>query len=96
MNTILFQDLFRHLDIYLTIGKLHNDTCHFTSTTRIRQFAVFLCKLEGLFFKPQQDWQIRLNIPLCFQAMCDKYRLPFVDKFHEEPLAQHYEVLVHV
>lgn len=58
MSTILFQDLFRQLDIYLTIGKLHNDTCHFTSTTKIRQFVVFLCKLEGLFFKPQQDWQI--------------------------------------
>ena len=25
MNTILFQDLFRHVDIYLTIGKLHDD-----------------------------------------------------------------------
>ena len=52
--------------------------------------------LELLFLKPQQDWQIWLNIPLCFQAMCDKYRLPFVENFHKEPLAQHYEVLVHV
>ena len=25
INTILFQDLFGHLDIYLTIGKLHDD-----------------------------------------------------------------------
>ena len=56
----------------------------------------FLVQIRAIIFKPQQDWQIWLNIALCFQAMCDKYRLPFVEKFHEEPLAQHYEVLVHV
>ena len=27
------------------------------------------------------------------QAMCDKYRLPFVENFHSEQLAQCYEVL---
>ena len=24
--------------------------------------------------------------------MCDKYRLPFIEHFQEEPLVQHYEV----
>ncbi|KAL9971360.1 hypothetical protein ACROYT_G023873 [Oculina patagonica] len=28
------------------------------------------------------------------EAMCDKYRLPFMEQFHEEPLAQHYEISV--
>ena len=37
-----------------TIARWH----HFTTTTRILQFVVFLCKLELLFFNPQRDWQI--------------------------------------
>ena len=32
--------------------------CHFTTTTRILEFVVFLCKLRLLFFNPQRDWQI--------------------------------------
>ena len=31
---------------------------HFTTTTRILEFVVFLCKLRLLFFNPQRDWQI--------------------------------------
>ena len=31
---------------------------HFTTTTRILEFVVFLCKLRPLFFNPQRDWQI--------------------------------------
>ena len=28
---------------------------HFTTTTRILEFVVFLCKLRLLFFNPQRD-----------------------------------------
>ncbi|KAJ7393552.1 hypothetical protein OS493_006537 [Desmophyllum pertusum] len=28
------------------------------------------------------------------EVMCDKYRLPFTEHFHAEPLAQHYEINV--
>ena len=31
---------------------------HVTTTTRILEFVVFLCKLRLLFFNPQRDWQI--------------------------------------
>ena len=31
---------------------------HFTTTTRILEFVVFLCKFRLLFFNPQRDWQI--------------------------------------
>ena len=34
---------------------------HFTTTTRILQFVVFLCKLGLLFFNPQRDWQISIT-----------------------------------
>lgn len=33
----------------------------------------------------------KLNI-FTLQVMCDKYRLPFMEHFHAEPMAQHYEV----
>ena len=36
-----------------TIARWH----HFTTTTRILEFVVFLCKLRLLFFNPQRDWQ---------------------------------------
>ena len=32
--------------------------CHLTTTTRILEFVVFLCKLRLLFCNPQRDWQI--------------------------------------
>ena len=31
---------------------------HLTTTTRILDFVVFLCKLRLLFLNPQRDWQI--------------------------------------
>ena len=31
---------------------------HLTTTTRILEFVVFLCKLRLLFFNPQWDWEI--------------------------------------
>ena len=31
---------------------------HFTTTTRILEFVVFLCKLRLLFFNSERDWQI--------------------------------------
>ena len=34
---------------------------HFTTTTRILEFVVFLCKLRLLFFNPQRDWQIQIT-----------------------------------
>ena len=40
----------------VTWSKVNRTTArcrHFTTTTRILQFAVFLCKLRLLFFKPQ-------------------------------------------
>ena len=40
--------------LYRTIARCR----HFTTTTRILLFAVFLCKLRPLFFKAQWNWQI--------------------------------------
>ena len=31
---------------------------HFTTTTRILEFVLFLCKSRLLFFNPQRNWQI--------------------------------------
>ena len=45
------------VNIYRTIARWH----HFTTTTRILQFVVFLCKLGLLFFNPQRDWQISIT-----------------------------------
>ena len=50
--------------IFLVLGclKARNRTIarwrHFTTTTRILEFVVFLCKLRLLFFNPQWDWEI--------------------------------------
>ena len=32
---------------------------HFTTTTRILEFVVFLCKLRLLFLNPQRDWHFK-------------------------------------
>ena len=45
-------------DIWITSTDHRTIGRHFTTTTRILEFVVFLCKLRLLFFNPQRDWQI--------------------------------------